>query len=123
MSYLRWIRNQWDRAFGVAAVTAGLVVLLAGWIGTSRAIFPAQQIPYLISGGLLGLFLLGLGATAWLSADMRDEWRKLDDFQGAVVASLGMDLSEQPAELTVPEQQRGPLSSTDHIRRTAEARR
>lgn len=122
MSYLRWIRNQWDRAFGVAAAIAGLVVLLLGWVGTSRAIFPAQQIPYLISGGMLGLFLLGLAATAWLSADMRDEWRKLDDFQGAVVASLGVDLSEQSTEITGAEQPDA-VSSTDHIRRPAEARR
>jgi hypothetical protein len=27
---------------------------------------------------MTGLFLLGLGALLWLSADLRDEWRKLD---------------------------------------------
>ena len=43
-----------------------------------REALTAQQIPYIISGGIGGLFLLGLGAMLWLSADLRDEWRKLD---------------------------------------------
>jgi hypothetical protein len=34
-----------------------------------------------VSGGLVGLFLLGIAGTLWLSADMRDEWRKLDRLQ------------------------------------------
>jgi hypothetical protein len=37
-----------------------------------------EQLPYVVSGGMVGLFLLGLGAMLWLSADLRDEWRKLD---------------------------------------------
>jgi hypothetical protein len=44
----------------------------------SREPLTAQQIPYLISGGVGGLFFLGLGAMLWLSADLRDEWRRLD---------------------------------------------
>jgi hypothetical protein len=73
-----WIRYQWDRAVGLVAVIAGLVALTAGWVGASGTVYPAQQIPFLMSGGLFGIFLLGVGCTAWLSADLRDEWRKLD---------------------------------------------
>ena len=73
-----WIRNQWDRAVGLAAVIAGSVALTAGWIGASGTVYPAQQIPFLMSGGLFGIFLLGVGCTAWLSAYLRDVWRKLD---------------------------------------------
>jgi len=42
------------------------------------ATLPAEQLPYIISAGIGGMFLLGLGAMLWLSADLRDEWRKLD---------------------------------------------
>ena len=28
---------------------------------------------------VLAVSLLGLGATIWISADLRDEWRKLDE--------------------------------------------
>jgi hypothetical protein len=32
-----------------------------------------------VSGGITGILLMGAAATLWLSADMRDEWRKLDE--------------------------------------------
>ncbi len=78
MDIIKWLRNQWDRAAAVAAVTFGVVALILGYLGVSRSTLATQQIPYLASGGLAALFALGLGATLWLSADLRDEWRKLD---------------------------------------------
>ena len=30
------------------------------------------------------MFLLGVGAMLWLSADLRDEWRKLDRIEQAI---------------------------------------
>lgn len=78
MGVVKWIRVQWDRAAGAGLVVAGAVALLIGWVGVSGAVYPAEQLPFLISGGLGGLFLLGAGATLWLSADLRDEWRHLD---------------------------------------------
>jgi hypothetical protein len=78
MDLMKWFRLQWDRVAAWVAVALGLLVLLLGWIGVSGTEFPAEQIPYIVSGGLLGVFLLGLGAVLWLSADLRDEWRKLD---------------------------------------------
>lgn len=77
MSILSWLRVQWDRAAAAGAVLLGLLCLLLGWIGTSDSLYLAQQVPYLVSGGLLGIFLLGVGAVLWLSADLRDEWREL----------------------------------------------
>jgi hypothetical protein len=78
MEALNYAKKQWDRVGAVVAVVAGAVALLLGWLGASDEINPAGQIPYVISGGLAGVFLLGVGATLWLSADLRDEWRKLD---------------------------------------------
>jgi hypothetical protein len=78
MNYLKWMRAQWDRCLAVVAVIGSGIALLLGWLGVSNSVLPAQQIPYVISGGLFGVCLLGLGGTLWLSADLRDEWRKLD---------------------------------------------
>jgi hypothetical protein len=85
MDFARWLRNQWDRAAAVAAAVLGGLALLLGWLGVSRSTLPTQQIPYLASGGLCGLFALGAAATLWLSADLRDEWRKLDQIHQDLV--------------------------------------
>lgn len=79
MDLAKWLRAQWDRVFAWVCVAAGAIVLIVGWAGVSRYAYPADQLPYIISGGIGGLFLLGLGAMLWLSADLRDEWRKLDE--------------------------------------------
>ncbi|HWB65633.1 MAG TPA: hypothetical protein VG708_02230 [Mycobacteriales bacterium] len=74
----RWVHHQWDRTLAIVLVAAGLVVIYLGWRGVSGHLLPSEQIPYLASDAVLGLFFLGTAATLWLSADMRDEWRKLD---------------------------------------------
>jgi hypothetical protein len=77
MDYMNLLRQLWDRALAWVAIGIGALVLLIGWLGVSREILPAAQIPYIISGGLGGLFFLGVGAVLWISADLRDEWRQL----------------------------------------------
>jgi hypothetical protein len=94
MELKQWLRAQWDRVGAVGCIGLGLVVLLAGWIGVSDEALPAAQIPYILSGGVLGIILVGIGATGWLSADLRDEWRKLDDLEGL----LGQIIEQAPGE-------------------------
>ena len=77
MNFLHWARVHWDRVVAVLSAVAGVVALLIGWNGASQTAYPAEQLPYLLSGGLLGLLLFGAGATLWLSADLRDEWGEL----------------------------------------------
>jgi hypothetical protein len=77
MNFLHWARVHWDRVLAVLAAVAGAVALFVGWNGASRTAYPAEQLPYLLSGGLVGVFLFGTGATLWLSADLRDEWGEL----------------------------------------------
>jgi hypothetical protein len=71
------LRAQWDRTAAAAAAGLGLIVLIIGWFGASGTAELGRQIPYFISGGLGGVFLLGLGGMLWLSADLRDQWREL----------------------------------------------
>lgn len=81
MDIFRWLTQQWDRTVAAVLSIAGLVALFLGWNGLSHVALPSQQIPYLASGGLLGLFALGASATLWLSADLRDEWRELHNIE------------------------------------------
>ncbi len=80
---VRLIQTQWDRAGAIAAAVAGLVAIIAGYIGVSGTRDTAEQIPYLVSGGILGLFFLGVAHALWVSADLRDEWRRLHELDDA----------------------------------------
>jgi hypothetical protein len=75
---MKYARNQWDRVGAWLCIAGGIVALLVGYFGVSGTLDTGEQLPYVVSGGMVGLFLLGLGALLWLSADLRDEWRKLD---------------------------------------------
>lgn len=77
MEFMNLLRSQWDRAIAIACGIGGAFALLIGWIGTSGTEHVAEQIPYIISAGLTGIFLLGVGAVLWITADLRDEWREL----------------------------------------------
>jgi hypothetical protein len=81
---VKWLRLEWDRALAIVLVIAGAAAPIAGWVGVSGSAYAAGQLPYIISGGIGGIFLLGVGATLWLSADLRDEWRKLDRIEDAL---------------------------------------
>lgn len=78
MDIRAFVRANADRVFAVGIVIVGFVVLGVGWFGVSGTGLAAEQIPYLVSGGIGGLILIVIGCTAWVSADLQDEWRRLD---------------------------------------------
>jgi uncharacterized membrane protein len=53
---------------GALAVAAGFGLMLLGWYGASHTARQIEQIPYLISGGLIGLGLVMVGALLLSSA-------------------------------------------------------
>jgi hypothetical protein len=77
MEIMKFLRIQWDRMAAVIAAIVGVVALLLGYFGISGTPHVAAQLPYIISGGMFGLFALGIAGMAWISADLRDEWREL----------------------------------------------
>lgn len=50
-----------------ALTTAGLTAILLAWAGASRSTIIEEQVPYLISGGLLGLALAVVGAMTYFA--------------------------------------------------------
>jgi hypothetical protein len=105
---ITYVKAQWDRVGAWVLIAVGFVTLLVGWLGISGTTILAAQMPYIVSGGMLGLALIGVGGMLWLSADLKDEWRKLDAIHeelNAVRASPVDDApknrSASPAEIDV----------------------
>jgi hypothetical protein len=59
MDFWKWLSNERDRAAAIVVVAAGAVAIVLGWLGVSRSVIGTQQLPYLASGAVGGLFLLG----------------------------------------------------------------
>src|ERR1044072_5669266 len=111
MELFKWLRLQWARVTGCAFVVTGAVALLTGWSKVSATPYPAEQIPYVVSAGLGGLFLLGVGATLWHSADLRDEWRKLERLQEKLDA---LGAADAPKTIVIDEPKVAPTA--DNLR-------
>jgi Na+/phosphate symporter len=64
---------------GGALVALGVVAILLGWYGTAHTTRIYKQIPYMVSGGLLGLAFVMFGGFAyfgyWLTRLLEDERR------------------------------------------------
>ena len=97
MDLKTWLRAQWDRVLGALGVGVGILALALGYRGVADTPFPAEQIPYVVSGAVLGIVLIGIGLTSWLSADLRDEWRKLDRIERLLERGQGDAWTPDPS--------------------------
>jgi hypothetical protein len=70
---------RWMLVPGSVAVLLGFSVMVLGWVGAARTAREIEQIPYLISGGLIGLGLVVLGGLLLVSTFWVAVLRKLDD--------------------------------------------
>ena len=88
---------------GVALVVVGLVALFLAWNGAAGVDHVEGQIPYLISGGLLGIGLVGAGLTVVnvqaRRQDTAELLARLDDLAQALQHAGG---SAAPALTAVP---------------------
>lgn len=89
---------------GGALAVSGVVLIVVGWVGTSRTILVAGQIPYVVSGGLLGLALVFLGGFVyfayWLALLVRDGRRRDADNRDDI-RRLGTALDESNRSLAL----------------------
>jgi len=87
--------EQWLFVAGGALVLAGIVLVIIGWVGTSQTVLVAGQIPYVVSGGLLGLGLIFLGGFLyfgyWLALLVRDGRARREE-DGAELARVAVSL-------------------------------
>src|SRR3954453_23626033 len=80
----RWLWASIRPYLGYILIAIGGLLLLAGYLGVSREVIVARQIPYLVSGGLLGLAAITLGSRLLLLEDLRRDSGRLDRLEKAV---------------------------------------
>ena len=100
----RWISTAVRPWLGWILLAAGAVLLLVGYLGVSREALPGKQIPYLVSGGIGGMFLAVLGAYFLGTQELRRDSGRLDRLEG-MVEELHQALLRRPdaPDLTVGE--------------------
>jgi hypothetical protein len=89
------LRLGWDRLSATILIGIGAVAVILGWIGVSGADLPSKQLPYLVSGGIGGLYILGVGALFWLSGDLRDEWSRLGEIKTMLSGLASSDVDPE----------------------------
>jgi hypothetical protein len=91
----RWVADSVRPWLGWILVAAGALLMLLGYLGVSREALPGKQIPYLVSGGIGGVFLAVLGAYFLGTQEMRNDSGRLDRLE-AMVEELHRALLQRP---------------------------
>ncbi|HVW31031.1 MAG TPA: hypothetical protein VHL53_00705 [Acidimicrobiia bacterium] len=108
MDGMTWARAQWDRLAGWSLIGVGMVLVLLGARGAVGSAFLADQLAYLISGGVVGLACLTLGVGLLLSAGLHDEWRQLERIEATLREPTGDRLN--PLQDGDPDRRSGPAA-------------
>jgi len=98
------------KALAGALTLLGLVAVLVGYLGVRDQSNIELQIPYLVSGGLGGLALVGLGALALIQYQMRLQARRfaeltdsLDEWKEQALSEVRRFLENTEIEVEVAE--------------------
>ena len=100
----RWLVQHRRLVLALVAGVAGFTALVIGWVGVSGTVVVADQLAYIASGGLIGLFLLGVAAMAYIGEQRERELARLDEIEvylGAIARALNLAEDAPPAERDV----------------------
>ena len=86
-------RVRLGRVLGLLFITAGFVTFYFAWDGAASINFAQGQIPYLLSGGFLGLGLVITGATLLFLSTIRSERQLMTDRYDEMARLLSRNLS------------------------------
>jgi hypothetical protein len=91
----QWVGAAVRPWLGWILVAAGALLMLLGYFGVSREAQPGKQIPYLVSGGIGGMFLAVLGAYFLGTQELRRDSGRLDRLE-QMVQELHLALLRRP---------------------------
>lgn len=80
--------DRWMLVLGGTLLPLGLLLVVLGWVGASRTVLVFEQLPYLISGGLLGVALVIAGGFVyfayWMTLMVRETRRGRADLNAGL---------------------------------------
>src|SRR5262245_8065545 len=76
--FWRWVGKATRPVVGWVLLGVAALVILLGWYGVSGESNPAKQLPYLVSGGVLGVALAVVGAYFLGTEELRKDSGRLD---------------------------------------------
>lgn len=99
--------NRATGQLGILLCLAGFVAMFLGWNGAASYTALAAQFPYLISGGILGLGLVAIGAALLVVQNQRTDRKQLQ----SAIDLLRAAVERQGSELAIGEH----LNSSDYV--------
>jgi hypothetical protein len=100
-------RDGWQAGAALLFIAAGFVVIGVAWNGAASIDFAQGQIPYLLSGGAVGLGLVGVGIALMLFEGARRSRTHLDERMDAILKALeetrGAAFGSQNGHRAVPD--------------------
>jgi hypothetical protein len=93
-----WVMDGIRPYLGYLFIAAGLIAIFIGWYGAAGQSVVAKQIPYLASGGLLGVVLIAIGNRVFMINDLRRDSGRLDRLEEMVAELHAVLLARSDAE-------------------------
>lgn len=84
MNLITWLRSEWDRVAGFTLAGVGGLLVVVGGVAARGAPTTIDALSYIATAGLIGLFCTIVGVGMFVSADLHDEWHKLDRIEAAI---------------------------------------
>ena len=82
---MSWLGDR-RRTAGALLVALGIFVIFIGWAGVSDAQLLSGQLPYVVSGGLGGIALIGTGLMLLMESGFTRERGRLERVEAAIRA-------------------------------------
>jgi hypothetical protein len=111
--FWRWIGKATRPVIGWVLLGVAAIFILAGWIGVSGTPVVAKQIPYVVSGGIAGVFIAIFGAYFLATEELRKDSGRLDRLERMVNELHETLLAREDAPARSPHPQTAEASSAN----------